>query len=152
MEERLAHQAHHDALTGLPNRALFGDRLTQALRAADREQTPVALLLLDLNRFKEVNDTLGHDAGDALLRVVSARLQGAVRASDTVARLGGDEFAALLPATGPDGAIYVAAKLLGALAEPLPLEGQRLDVGVLMSSDSVTHKCPVKMSPGPTRP
>jgi len=129
MEERLAHQAHHDALTGLPNRALFGDRLTQALRAADREQTPVALLLLDLNRFKEVNDTLGHDAGDALLHMVSARLQGAVRASDTVARLGGDEFAALLPATGTDGAIYVAAKLLGALAEPLPLEGQRLDMG-----------------------
>ncbi len=85
MEERLAHQAHHDALTGLPNRALFGDRLTQALRAADREQTPVALLLLDLNRFKEVNDTLGHDAGDALLRMVSARLQGVVRASDMVA-------------------------------------------------------------------
>jgi diguanylate cyclase (GGDEF)-like protein/PAS domain S-box-containing protein len=129
MEEHLAHQAHHDALTGLPNRALFGDRLAQALRAADRERTPVALLLLDLNRFKEVNDTLGHDAGDALLRVVGARLQGAVRTSDTVARLGGDEFAALLPATGADGAVDVAAKLLGALAEPLTLEGQRLDIG-----------------------
>ena len=129
MEERLAHQAHHDALTGLPNRVLFGDRLAQALRAANRERTPVALLLLDLNRFKEVNDTLGHDVGDELLRVVGARLQGVVRASDTVARLGGDEFAALLPATDADGAVDVAAKLLGALAEPLALEGQRLDVG-----------------------
>ncbi len=129
MEEHLAHQAHHDALTGLPNRALFGDRLAQALRTADRERTPVALLLLDLNRFKEVNDTLGHDTGDALLRVVGARLHEVVRAADTVARLGGDEFAALLPATGTDGAIDVAAKLLGALTEPLALEGQSLDVG-----------------------
>ncbi len=130
LETRLIHQAHHDPLTGLPNRALFGDRLAQALRAAERQHNaPVALLLLDLNRFKEVNDTLGHDAGDALLCAMGARLQSMVRAVDTVARLGGDEFALLLPATGEDGAVDVACKLLGALAEPFVLEGQSLHIG-----------------------
>jgi len=129
MELRLARLAHHDPLTGLPNRALFGDRLAQELRAIDRDQSTLALLLLDLNRFKEVNDTLGHDAGDALLCVVGARLQGVLRASDTVARLGGDEFAVLLPATDEDGAIDVTHKLLAALAEPIVVDGHRLDLG-----------------------
>jgi diguanylate cyclase len=122
------HQALHDPLTGLPNRELFADRVEQAIRAADRGLRPAALLLLDLDRFKDVNDTLGHHHGDLLLGEVSARLTGALRGVDTVARLGGDEFAALLPDATADGAAAVAQKLRAALHKPLTLDGVGLDL------------------------
>ena len=102
-EAALAHQALHDALTGLPNRVLLLDRLQQAIAAAQRDGTSLGLLLMDLDRFKEVNDTLGHHAGDLLLQQVGTRLRGALRPADTIARLGGDEFAIILPATDVAG-------------------------------------------------
>jgi diguanylate cyclase (GGDEF)-like protein/PAS domain S-box-containing protein len=123
------HRAHHDALTGLPNRALFFDRAGSALAGAARRRAPLAVLLLDLDGFKQVNDTLGHAAGDALLRVVADRLRATLRASDTIARLGGDEFALLLPDTAEDGAVAAARKVLAALALPVPLEGHVAEVG-----------------------
>jgi diguanylate cyclase (GGDEF)-like protein len=128
-QRRTQHQALHDGLTGLPNRTLLRDRFGQAIRAADRELVPAALLLLDLDRFKEVNDTLGHHHGDQLLVQVGQRLQAALRQVDTVARLGGDEFAVLLPriASG-EGALAVARKLQAALEAPFVLEGLMLEV------------------------
>jgi diguanylate cyclase (GGDEF)-like protein len=129
LAEQLRHQAFHDPLTGLPNRALLRDRAGQAIRAADRELVPAALALIDLDRFKEVNDTLGHHYGDQLLVQVGQRLAAALRKVDTVARLGGDEFAVLLPRIEtPEGAVAVAKKLQAALAEPFTLEGLSLDV------------------------
>ncbi len=92
LEEQLAHQAFHDALTGLPNRALFMNRLEHALARSTRQPSQTALLYLDLDRFKVVNDSLGHEVGDQLLIAVGERLQACVRPQDTVARLGGDEF------------------------------------------------------------
>ncbi len=127
-EQRLEQLANHDPLTDLPNRALFMDRLTQVLRAIRRSPAPLTLLLLDLDRFKEVNDTLGHDAGDALLCEVAARLRAVLRAVDTVARLGGDEFGVLLPETGEDGALVVAAKILDALTTPVVLGSHVFEV------------------------
>ena len=102
--EALGHQALHDALTGLPNRTLFGDRMDQAIASADRAGEPRGVLMMDLDGFKQVNDTLGHDHGDTLLREVGKRLVAALRETDTVARLGGDEFGILL-----DGATDLAA-------------------------------------------
>jgi diguanylate cyclase (GGDEF)-like protein len=123
------HQALHDGLTGLPNRTLLGDRTSQAIRQADRELVPVALLLIDLDRFKEVNDTLGHRYGDQLLMQVGERLRTGLREVDTVARLGGDEFAVLLPKiASAEGAIVVARKLQVALEEPFTLDDLTLDV------------------------
>jgi len=127
--DALRHQALHDALTDLPNRVLLDDRLALALRAGERAATPLALLLFDLDHFKEVNDTLGHHAGDQLLRDVAVRLVGTVRASDTVARLGGDEFAVLLPTADAEGAIAAAGTILAALEPPFLVEGQRFEVG-----------------------
>jgi len=128
--DALQHQALHDALTGLPNRTLLHDRLAHTLRSGEREATSLALLLLDLDRFKMVNDTLGHHAGDALLRQVAARMRDAVRTSDTVARLGGDEFAVLLPGADRDGALRATQTLLAALAAPATVEGQTVHIGV----------------------
>jgi len=124
------HQALHDGLTGLPNRTLLRDRTDQAIHQADRELVPAALLLIDLDRFKEVNDTLGHHYGDQLLVQVGERLRGSLREVDTVARLGGDEFAVLLPRIETaDGATTVAKKLQAALEEePFLLEDLALDV------------------------
>jgi diguanylate cyclase (GGDEF)-like protein/PAS domain S-box-containing protein len=127
-EADLRHQAMHDSLTGLPNRVLLNERLQRALPSASSEDAPVALLLLDLDRFKEVNDTLGHQVGDVLLQQIGCRLQGAVRAADLVARLGGDEFAVLLPATDAAGAALVAECLVRVLQAPFVLEGQPIDV------------------------
>jgi diguanylate cyclase (GGDEF)-like protein/PAS domain S-box-containing protein len=128
-EDALAHQALHDLLTDLPNRTLLHDRLRQAIRTAERDGTSVALLVMDLDRFKEVNDTFGHHYGDLLLRQVGDRLQGALRDADTLARLGGDEFALLLPVSDEVGAADVARRLLQALDEPFAIEGHNLDIG-----------------------
>ncbi len=119
-------QAMTDALTGLPNRKRLAERTAAALE--DDEGAGPALLLFDLDRFKEVNDTLGHHVGDALLQVVGRRLTDSVRPGDTVARLGGDEFAVLLPATQADDADATAVRLLDALRVPVELEGLRLEV------------------------
>jgi GGDEF domain-containing protein len=97
LNEQLKHQAYHDTLTNLPNRALFNDRLSQAILHAQRSGQALAVLFLDLDRFKNINDTLGHAVGDQLLRMVASRLRQFVRKEDTVARLGGDEFTILLP-------------------------------------------------------
>jgi diguanylate cyclase (GGDEF)-like protein/PAS domain S-box-containing protein len=128
-QQALEHQALHDALTGLPNRVLSRDRLDQAILLARRQQTRVALLIIDLDHFKEVNDTFGHQAGDQLLRQVGERFTAELRETDTVARLGGDEFAIVLLAADADGASLIAAKLLAALERPFIVEGQALDVG-----------------------
>jgi diguanylate cyclase (GGDEF)-like protein len=125
----VGHHTQHDDLTGLPNRALFRDRVRQALAAAARDGTHVAVMLMDLDRFKEINDTLGHHHGDVLLRQVGPRLTSVLRAGDTVARLGGDEFGVLLPSL-PDAhaADGVAAGLLEALKPPFSVHGLKLDV------------------------
>jgi diguanylate cyclase (GGDEF)-like protein len=127
--ERDRHQATHDALTGLPNWELLRDRLEQGLAAASRSDGEVALLLIDLDRFKEINDTLGHSYGDKLLCQVGPRLQSVLREGDTVARLGGDEFAVLLPLVdGVGEAGHVAERLREALHQPFDVEGVALDV------------------------
>jgi diguanylate cyclase (GGDEF)-like protein/PAS domain S-box-containing protein len=114
------HQALHDPLTGLPNRLLFGERIDQAIRHAERNHTKLAVVLMDLDRFKEVNDSLGHSAGDHLLANVGERMRDAVRGSDTVARLGGDEFGLLLPElTDGDGAVPVVTRIRAALERPV---------------------------------
>jgi diguanylate cyclase (GGDEF)-like protein/PAS domain S-box-containing protein len=128
-QQALEHQALHDALTGLPNRVLARDRLDQAILLARRQQTRVALLIIDLDHFKEVNDTFGHQAGDQLLRQVGERFMAELRETDTVARLGGDEFAIVLLAADADAAGMVAVKLLAALERPFIVEAQALDVG-----------------------
>ncbi|HXN02639.1 MAG TPA: PAS domain S-box protein, partial [Candidatus Dormibacteraeota bacterium] len=128
-QQALEHQALHDALTDLPNRVLARDRLDQAILLARRQQTRVALLIIDLDHFKEVNDTFGHQAGDQLLRQVGERFMAELRETDTVARLGGDEFAIVLLAADADAAGKVAVKLLAALERPFIVEGQALDVG-----------------------
>ncbi len=125
----LEYQSTHDPLTGLPNRALFFDRLSYALVSARREKEPFALLFVDLNRFKETNDTLGHHIGDLLLQQVGWRLRGTLRLSDTVARMGGDEFALILPAVGTQGGILTARKILEAVDLPFVLEGVSLSAG-----------------------
>jgi diguanylate cyclase (GGDEF)-like protein len=119
----LQRQAHHDALTGLPNRPLFLDRATQALAAASRGVVEPVVMMLDLDRFKEVNDTFGHRQGDQLLIQVGARLASSLRPGDTVARLGGDEFAILLPDGGQQAAAEVAARIVSSLERPFDLEG-----------------------------
>lgn len=130
-EARMERAALHDALTGLPNRLLLGDRLRQAIHAAERNGHVFALAYLDLNGFKQINDTHGHDAGDEVLKAVSARLQAGLRATDTVARLGGDEFVVLLtPAQPPEDAEPVLNRLLDALRQPITLSsGAQVAVG-----------------------
>ena len=129
-EEQLRRQALHDALTGLPNRLLLYDRLEQGILKSARTARPFGLLFLDLNGFKEINDTFGHPCGDELLRQVGARLADRLRSTDTVARLGGDEFAILLPdLDGLDAAVEVSRSLLAALVEPISVEGHQLTIG-----------------------
>jgi diguanylate cyclase (GGDEF)-like protein len=125
----LYHLAHHDALTGLANRSLFDDRVAQALKAAERASRRVALLFVDLDRFKAVNDTLGHAFGDLLLKATADRITAVVRRGDTVARLGGDEFAIVLPEVTQDNAPgLVAAKIQAAMSAPFVLEDQEVHV------------------------
>ena len=138
-EEELAYRAVHDSLTGLPNRNFLAEALDHAL-AERRPDEHVGLLLIDLDRFKAVNDTLGHDAGDRVLRAVAQRLQGAVRSTDTVARLGGDEFAFVLPALAtPDEAELVAINILNALRRPFEAGAMRVpvdaSVGIALAPD-----------------
>jgi diguanylate cyclase (GGDEF)-like protein len=136
-EAQLAQLAHYDALTGLPNRSLFQDRLGQAIARAHRSGRLVALMFLDLDRFKEINDTLGHEAGDRVLREAAARLRTHLREGDSVARLGGDEFTVLLEdVEGSDQVRGVALKLLRAFAEPMALQARdffvTLSIGVAL--------------------
>jgi diguanylate cyclase (GGDEF)-like protein/PAS domain S-box-containing protein len=154
-QRTLEHQALHDALTGLPNRVLARDRLDQAILLARRQQSRVALLIIDLDHFKEVNDAFGHQAGDQLLRQVGQRFSGELRETDTVARLGGDEFAVVLQSTDVDGARLVADKLLATLEQPLVIEAQALDVGASIgiavypdhadSADSMMRRADIAM-------
>jgi len=122
------HQATHDSLTGLPNRALFRLQTARAVQLAERSGEQVAIVLIDLDRFKDVNDTLGHHYGDVLLAQVARRFNETVRVGDGVARLGGDEFAVLLGATDAAGAVVAARRLTAALAEPFTVRGISLDV------------------------
>lgn len=124
-EARIHHQATFDALTDLPNRTLFLDRLDHAIQLATRNQSRLALLFIDLDGFKQINDTLGHAAGDALLRQLGQRLKDLIRHSDTLARLGGDEFTAIIaPIGNPHDPQVVADKILVTVAEPFDLDGQ----------------------------
>lgn len=128
-EERLVHQATHDSLTGLPNRSLLQDRLRQAITRGRRNQSRVATLFIDLDRFKDVNDTLGHRVGDELLRAMASRLNAAVRESDILVRLSGDEFMVVLEQIGDlDAATRVAAKLLDEIRAPSFIEGNEIFV------------------------
>lgn len=128
LEDQIEHNLHlalHDPLTGLPNRRLFEDRLTIALERARRTESQTALLVIDLDRFKQVNDTLGHHAGDLVLQQVATKFSGRVRRSDTVARTGGDEFSVILEEpTNRDQAILVGRSLQKILDEPLPLDNE----------------------------
>ncbi len=130
-QELLEYLALHDALTGLPNRTLLMDRLDHAIAASKRGNTRLALLILDLDRFKEINDTLGHAVGDSLLIAVGRTLGSPLRESDTVARLGGDEFAVLLPSvSGVEQVRQIAERVALATSQPFPVEDLMLDVGV----------------------
>jgi len=137
---KMTHQAQHDALTGLPNRTLLGERLVQSIALAQRHGKRVALLYLDIDHFKQINDTLGHAVGDRLLQLVAQRLQACVRLSDTVCRQGGDEFVILLAEieTAHDAAL-AAQKLIEAMLEPHLIDGDllqaTLSIGVSIYPD-----------------
>lgn len=139
--EKVYHQAHHDTLTGLPNRLLFGDRLQQAFASAQRQQTLLGLMFVDLDHFKEVNDTRGHRMGDLLLQEVARRMKACLRVSDTLARVGGDEFVVVLPALeAPYSARLVANKLCAELRQPFVLEAFQVQlscsIGVALYPES----------------
>jgi diguanylate cyclase (GGDEF)-like protein len=129
LEKKAAYESTHDALTDLPNRTLFHDRVAQAIRSAKRENSKLAVMLLDLDRFKEINDTMGHYNGDRLLKQVAMRLDTVTRESDTLARIGGDEFAILLPSIkAGEAVVSVVKKIQSALTPPFILEGLNIDV------------------------
>ena len=131
LEAQLAHMALHDPLTGLANRSLLLDRLNHAMRQAQRERKQVALVLLDLDRFKLVNDSYGHQIGDEVLRRIAARLGQGLRSTDTVARLGGDEFAWVLPNVGGrQAAMVMLVKLLRAVPTQVKVGRRTIDIGV----------------------
>jgi diguanylate cyclase (GGDEF)-like protein/PAS domain S-box-containing protein len=136
-EEAVEQLAYFDLLTGLPNRALLKDRLNQAISLAKRSDKKISVLFLDVDRFKQINDTLGHSAGDRLLEMVALRLQSVVRKSDTVSRLGGDEFVIIVPDSDQaEDAAKVAHKIQGAMASPFPLNDQEIftssSIGIAM--------------------
>jgi diguanylate cyclase (GGDEF)-like protein len=129
LSAQLSHLAQHDFLTDLPNRLLLRDRLEQAISSAQRRAGHIGVLFLDLDRFKHVNDSLGHSVGDRLLQEAATRLRRSVRRSDTVGRLGGDEFVVVLPELAAlENASTSAAKLLSALAEPYCIDSDHLHV------------------------
>jgi diguanylate cyclase (GGDEF)-like protein/PAS domain S-box-containing protein len=139
IEDQLVHEALHDTLTGLPNRELLRDRLTVALSALPRREAPLAVLLLDLDRFQVVNDSLGHDVGDQVVREVARRISGAVRPGDTVARFGGDEFVVLAEdLSHPGEALELAHRVLAAAGQPLEIAGTELvpsaSIGVALAT------------------
>jgi diguanylate cyclase (GGDEF)-like protein len=125
--ERLRHEARRDPLTGIPNRGAFEESLDRQLRLARRHETPVSILLLDVNRFKEVNDTFGHPAGDSVLRTLAERVLETIRETDLFCRFGGDEFALLLPQTDRDGAAVAARRISETLRnKPAELGSQQI--------------------------
>jgi len=130
--KELEHLAMHDSLTGLPNRALFQDRLAQGIVSAKREKKTLALIMIDLDKFKEINDTLGHDIGDQMLKETGLRFRHILRQSDTVSRLGGDEFAIVLPSTDTAGATCAANKLFKTVEAPFILNGKSVNVSCSM--------------------
>jgi diguanylate cyclase (GGDEF)-like protein len=131
IEKQLTHMATHDPLTGLPNRMLFNDRLATALENTGRSMRKLAVMILDLDGFKVINDTLGHAAGDSLLTMVSERLRGILRKSDTIARMGGDEFMILVPNINTMDSIgLIAQKVLDAFEKPFMLDGQQTGITV----------------------
>ena len=131
VEQSIRHMAHHDALTGLPNRALFRDRLTHAMAQADRYHQILAVLFLDLDRFKAINDTLGHNVGDELLKLTAERLRSCIRDCDTVARLGGDEFTIIVDdIVEIQDAAVVAQKILDTISQPFNLHGHEVFISV----------------------
>jgi diguanylate cyclase (GGDEF)-like protein/PAS domain S-box-containing protein len=127
-EERIRYLAYYDALTRLPNRAFFQERLASALAQAERHSQPMAVCVLDLDHFKQINDSLGHLVGDSLLQEAARRMSGSVREQDTVARPGGDEFMLILPDTDAEGAAHMAEKLVRRLAEPVCIDGYELHI------------------------
>ncbi|SFW32681.1 EAL domain-containing protein [Nitrosovibrio sp. Nv17] len=143
-EQHILNLAHYDSLTGLPNRALLADRMRLAIRRAQRQATRLAVLYVDLDRFKSINDSLGHDVGDQLLKVAAQRMQDCVRGIDTVSRVGGDEFVILLSEIGSaENAGRVAEKLIRALSQPYSVAGHELEVtasvGICICPDSGTQ-------------
>jgi diguanylate cyclase (GGDEF)-like protein/PAS domain S-box-containing protein len=129
LEEEIQRMAYHDSLTGLPNRNLFSDRLSIALAQARRNQKTVGVAMLDLDRFKDVNDTLGHDAGDLLLKAATERLNAALRKGDTIARFGGDEFVLILPdLKATEDAIQIAQKIVDGFCKPFLIDTNQLTV------------------------
>jgi diguanylate cyclase (GGDEF)-like protein/PAS domain S-box-containing protein len=158
-ENTLQHLAHHDTLTGLPNRTLFFDRLNQAIAQADRTKDIIAVLFVDLDHFKPINDTFGHASGDLLLKQVSQRIQKCIRKGDTLARIGGDEFVVILMnVTDNQSAKKIASKILNSLSKPFrlqpkqessitasigismyPFDGQKAEV-LLSSSDKAMYR------------
>lgn len=166
VEEQIEYQAYHDALTGLPNRRLFRDRLTVALAHARRMKQPLAVMFLDLDRFKVVNDTLGHSTGDELLKAVGLRLQASLREEDSISRMGGDEFTVLLAdLKSSDHAAKIAQKVLDTVAQPLRIEGTELfittSIGIALFRTTATRPrrcwempttpCTAPKRPGGTR-
>ncbi len=138
MQERLAHAAVHDLLTGLPNRMYFMDRLDQALKRCRRTNNRVALMFLDLDRFKMINDSLGHDAGDCTLQRAAERITTVLRLSDTLARFGGDEFTVLCEVVHEEEAVEIAERILAAMSQPLAMGGhelyQSVSIGIAVST------------------
>jgi diguanylate cyclase (GGDEF)-like protein len=129
MEQEIKRIAYHDPLTGMPNRMLLIDRLTMAMSQADRNRNRVAFMMLDLDKFKEVNDTLGHHIGDLLLKSVAEKLTGILRQADTVARFGGDEFVLVLPEQkDAQAALQVARKIMDAFRDAVTLDGHSLTI------------------------
>ena len=129
MEEQVEHMAYHDPLTGMPNRLLLLERLDQAIAIAKRERTNLAMLFIDLDKFKPVNDLYGHNVGDLLLKVVAQRIRDCLRESDTTARIGGDEFIGLLPGIKAESSVLkVAEKIRRALNQPFEIEEHTLKI------------------------
>ena len=130
IEEKLQHQAHHDDLTGLPNRILLIDRLEHALQRAQRHKSQVSVMFIDLNGFKQINDTYGHAAGDLILKTVADRLLLALREEDTISRFGGDEFILLIEQeVGYANTIFLTKKIVNLLSEPINFEKHTLSIG-----------------------